>query len=504
MALLVIILLIGSVSATGTIYTDNNFNQDNYYGNNTTVENNTTDELNQTNYTKTNYESSTYQNNKTYKDDSYSYENTTKNNSKINETKNVEVQKDNSNKTKKTTYNVTSNNNSQASDTNYKNSTYNNSDKHAAGEPTSSNSNNGDLQKSYDKSKENTTKTDTNAPAVVKVNEERNNLGEKTTFEAIISTVDGSIVDHGKTAFKINGHTVGYANISNGTARFNYVIPEDWKNPTYLLQVVYGGNYKSSRGEGSNSIAINDNIDSSDSQNIETSTTSKDVQTSNADDTTVTNVDTNNDKSSESTTNSTDNSSDSTNKNENVSDSTNNVSGNVSDENNHDNDSLSEQDDKKDTSKSKSSDTTGYLSASANCEVGDSQISGLASNLVSSQSSTYNNAEKLYDYVRDNIDYSYYYDTQKGAVGTLNAGYGNCVDQSHLLISLLRTAEIPARYCHSTCSFRSGLTVGHVWAEALVNDTWYSCDTTSSSNSFGNIVNWYQNTGVTNYASLPF
>ena len=55
---------------------------------------------------------------------------------------------------------------------------------------------------------------------------------------------------------------------------------------------------------------------------------------------------------------------------------------------------------------------------------------------------------------------------------------------------MLRTAKIPARYVHGTCTFSSGSTYGHVWAQVLINDYWYVVDGTSTRNSFGKIVNW--------------
>ena len=107
-------------------------------------------------------------------------------------------------------------------------------------------------------------------------------------------------------------------------------------------------------------------------------------------------------------------------------------------------------------------------------------------------------------YVNDKTDYSSYFDTRYGAIGTLTRGYGNCVDQSHLLLGMYRTAQIPARYCHATCYFTSGLVVGHVWVEVYVNGKWYSCDTTSNRNSFGVINNWYKSSSVKRYNILPF
>ena len=105
------------------------------------------------------------------------------------------------------------------------------------------------------------------------------------------------------------------------------------------------------------------------------------------------------------------------------------------------------------------------------------------------------------------MSYSFYYNTQYGAVGTLNAKTGNCVDQAHLLIAMYRTAGLAARYEHGTCYFTlSGSTYGHVWPQVLIGNTWVVSDPTSNRNSFGKVVNWNTNSYTHNgyYSSLPF
>ena len=112
----------------------------------------------------------------------------------------------------------------------------------------------------------------------------------------------------------------------------------------------------------------------------------------------------------------------------------------------------------------------------------------------------------IFNYVRDQVSYSFYYDTAYGATGTLSRGYGNCVDQAHLVIALARAAGIPARYEHGTCVFSSGSTYGHVWAQILVDNVWVVADPTSSRNSFGVVNNWYTSSYSHHayYSSLPF
>ena len=133
-----------------------------------------------------------------------------------------------------------------------------------------------------------------------------------------------------------------------------------------------------------------------------------------------------------------------------------------------------------------------YLAASTNCPINNAKIKEVVTKLTKGLTSNFAKAQAIFNYVRDTISYSFYYDTKYGAVGTLNAKTGNCVDHSHLLVSMYRTAGLPARYVHGTCTFSSG-TYGHVWTQVLVGDMWYVADATSTRNSFGQIVNWNTN-----------
>ncbi len=147
-----------------------------------------------------------------------------------------------------------------------------------------------------------------------------------------------------------------------------------------------------------------------------------------------------------------------------------------------------------------------YLKSTTNCQVTNSQIQSLAKSITSGKTSTYDKAVAIFNWVRDNIGYSFYYNTIYGAVGTLNKKTGNCVDTAHLLIALERAAGIPARYEHVKAKFTSGNWYGHVIAQVYVNGKWYNADATSSKNTFGVIKNW--NTGTATYkgtyATLPF
>ena len=127
-----------------------------------------------------------------------------------------------------------------------------------------------------------------------------------------------------------------------------------------------------------------------------------------------------------------------------------------------------------------------------------SLIDGLTSDLAK--------ATAIYNFVRDSIAYEFYYNTQKGADGTLAAGTGNCCDQAQLLVAMFRSAGLTTRFVHGYCYFRSGSYYGHVWTQVYLNGEWVVADPTSGSNSLGKIVNWDTSSYTLNgiYDVLPF
>nr|WP_319373046.1 pseudomurein-binding repeat-containing protein [uncultured Methanobacterium sp.] len=145
-----------------------------------------------------------------------------------------------------------------------------------------------------------------------------------------------------------------------------------------------------------------------------------------------------------------------------------------------------------------------YLKPSLNCQSDDNSIISLSRNVASG--SDYDKATKVFNWVRDKISYSFYYNTKHGALGTLNQRKGNCCDQTHLLIALCRATGLPAKYVNGECTFKSGNRYGHVWAHVYVSNKWYTADAISSSNSFGVINNWNTATASINgyYRELPF
>ena len=146
------------------------------------------------------------------------------------------------------------------------------------------------------------------------------------------------------------------------------------------------------------------------------------------------------------------------------------------------------------------------LKSTAHAQSNDPSIKALAKKITKGATSKYEKAVRIFNWVRDNIDYSFYYNTKYGAVKTLKKNTGNCVDIYHLLVALSRAAGIPARYVHVTAEFASGNVYGHVFAQVYIKGKWYNLDASNNRNFFNVINNWYTATakikGV--YASLPF
>lgn len=146
-----------------------------------------------------------------------------------------------------------------------------------------------------------------------------------------------------------------------------------------------------------------------------------------------------------------------------------------------------------------------YRQSTSHCQVNNAKIKALVDSLTSGLTDNVDKAKAIFNYVRDNIEYDYYYDSKYGALGTLNLKKGNCVDQSHLLIAMYRTAGFNARYVHGSCDFGVHW-YGHVWTQVLVDNIWMVGDPISYRNDLGKIRNWDWNTYSLHgrYVSLPF
>ena len=115
----------------------------------------------------------------------------------------------------------------------------------------------------------------------------------------------------------------------------------------------------------------------------------------------------------------------------------------------------------------------------------------------------------IFRFVRDDISYSFYSNSRKGASGTLSSRSGNCCDKANLIVAMCRSVGVYARYSHAQgCKFQSGLYTGHVWAQVYdtQTQTWLTADATSFRNEVGKIRNWNTKSHYrdTNYVLIPF
>lgn len=155
--------------------------------------------------------------------------------------------------------------------------------------------------------------------------------------------------------------------------------------------------------------------------------------------------------------------------------------------------------------KTSSSYSSAYLKSTRYCHVNSAKIKSMVTSLTKGLTNQIDKAKSLFNYVRDYISYSYYYNSYYGSNGALSSKSANCVDQAHLLIALYRTAGLKARYVHGSCRFSDGV-YGHVWTQVLIGNKWVVGDPIGYANSLGKINNWNTNTYRLHnyYVSLPF
>ena len=142
-----------------------------------------------------------------------------------------------------------------------------------------------------------------------------------------------------------------------------------------------------------------------------------------------------------------------------------------------------------------------------NCYITET-IKDQTKKVTSGCTTTLQKARAIFNFVKNQITYKYYSNSQNGASKTLVNGRGNCCDMANLIVAMCRYSGIPVRYSHGQdCYFYySGNYYGHVWAQILIGNIWYAADATSGSNSLGFIKNWnYKNfNSLRQYALLPF
>lgn len=128
-----------------------------------------------------------------------------------------------------------------------------------------------------------------------------------------------------------------------------------------------------------------------------------------------------------------------------------------------------------------------YLADARNCPSGDPVVQDAVKAALSKLpdgASDRQKAEAIFTYARDEWEWEDYYNTKKGAVGTIKAKGGNCCDLTHATLAMCHAAGIPARYLHGQCYFSSGV-IGHVIPEIYCDGKWWICDPSNNNATFG-------------------
>jgi len=107
-----------------------------------------------------------------------------------------------------------------------------------------------------------------------------------------------------------------------------------------------------------------------------------------------------------------------------------------------------------------------FLSVSPGIEIGDERILQLAQQLGAGEANEWQRIEKIYDWVRDNIEYEFDKEL-RGAVAALQAGKGDCEELTSLFIAICRARGVPARsvwipgHCYPEFYLEDGSGKGH-------------------------------------------
>ena len=89
-----------------------------------------------------------------------------------------------------------------------------------------------------------------------------------------------------------------------------------------------------------------------------------------------------------------------------------------------------------------------YLKTGGKSALNDA-IKKKAKELTAGLSSPKAKANAIFEFVRDDIKYSFYTNSLKGAKGTLSSKSGNCCDKANLIVAMCRSVGIYARYSHA-------------------------------------------------------
>ncbi len=144
-----------------------------------------------------------------------------------------------------------------------------------------------------------------------------------------------------------------------------------------------------------------------------------------------------------------------------------------------------------------------FLHSANNCPIDDATVVSAMQEAISGKTTDRGKAEAIFFYARDRWEWENYYNTKKGAVGTIKEKGGNCCDMAHAVVAMCRAAGIPARYIHGQCYFSSSV-IGHVIPHIYVDGQWYICDPTNKNAGFGTPIWKGMETFNGLYSSLPF
>ncbi len=121
-----------------------------------------------------------------------------------------------------------------------------------------------------------------------------------------------------------------------------------------------------------------------------------------------------------------------------------------------------------------------YLVPTKNCQSNNATIIAVAKqamlcpasqsysgNVYTSPTNTWEAMWNLTEFTTYVLDYLYYANTSRGALGVWRDKAGNCCDMAHFTIAMARSLGVPGRYEHWNCRFASG-SEGHVWAALYI------------------------------------
>ncbi|MBQ9832573.1 MAG: transglutaminase domain-containing protein, partial [Clostridia bacterium] len=144
-----------------------------------------------------------------------------------------------------------------------------------------------------------------------------------------------------------------------------------------------------------------------------------------------------------------------------------------------------------------------YTTATLNCESDNATIIAHAESITSGLTDTEAKAKAIYNWVLNNVTYSYYENTKRSALDVHNDRIANCCDHGHYTVALARAIGIPARYAHID-GYWGSTVYGHVYAELFVNGEWVTCDNSMKTNTYGNHERWTLKEHKANFVELYF